>query len=49
VAHHITRHVHPKARPETPEEPIPAPMGIAYLELTAQTHHQQVRADRRIG
>jgi putative transposase len=49
VAHHITRHVHPKARPETPEKPTPAATGIDYLELTAQTHHEQVRADRRIG
>lgn len=49
VAHTITRHVHPKARPETPEQPIPAATGIDYLELTARTHHEQIRADRRIG
>ena len=49
VAHHITRHVHPKARPETPEPPTPAATGIDYLELTARTHHEQIRADRRIG
>jgi putative transposase len=49
LPHNITRHVHPKARPETAEEPTPAATGIDYLELTARTHHQQVRADRRIG
>ena len=49
VAHTITRHVHPKARPETPEQPIPVATGIDYLELTARTHHEQVRHDRRIG
>jgi hypothetical protein len=49
VAHHITRHVHPKARPETPEPPVPPATGIDYLELTARTHHEQVRNDRRIG
>ena len=49
LPHHITRHVHPKARAETPEPPMPPATGIDYLELTAQTHHLQVRADRRIG
>jgi len=49
LPHHITRHVHPKARAETPEPPIPPATGIDYLELTAHTHHLQVRADRRIG
>ena len=35
LPHNITRHAHPKARPETPE-PAPAPAtGIDYLELTA--------------
>ena len=49
VPHLITRHVHPKARPEIPPPPAPAPTGIGYLELTADIHHEQVRADRRIG
>jgi putative transposase len=49
VPHVITRHAHPKARPETPE-PAPAPpTGIAYLQLVADTHHQQVAEDERIG
>ncbi|MGH3623380.1 MAG: hypothetical protein ACRDQ5_16550 [Sciscionella sp.] len=49
VPHVITRHAHPKARPETPE-PVPAPAtGIAYLQLVADAHHQQVAADERIG
>jgi transposase InsO family protein len=47
--HVITRHTHPKARPETPE-PSPAPAtGIAYLDLVAASHHEQVRAEERIG
>ena len=49
LPHHITRHVHPKARPETPEPPTPPATGIDYLALTARTHQEQVRADRRIG
>jgi hypothetical protein len=28
---------------------MPPATGIDYLELTAQTHHEQIRADRRIG
>jgi putative transposase len=49
LPHNITRHVHPKARAEIPEQPIPAATGIDYLTLTAATHHEQIRADRRIG
>jgi transposase InsO family protein len=49
LPHNITRHVHPKARAETPEPPTPPATGIDYLALTARTHHEQVRADRRIG
>lgn len=49
VPHVITRHAHPKARPETPE-PLPVPAtGIAYLQLVADAHHEQVAADDRIG
>jgi transposase InsO family protein len=49
VPHLITRHAHPKARPETPE-PTPAPAtGIAYLQLVADAHQQQIIADERIG
>lgn len=45
----ITRHAHPKARPETPE-PTPAPAtGIAYLQLVAENHQAQLAADERIG
>jgi putative transposase len=49
LPHNITRHVHPKARAEIPEQLTPPATGIDYLTLTAQTHHEQVRADRRIG
>lgn len=49
LPHNITRHVHPKARPEVPAQSTPAATGIDYLELTAHSHHEQVRADRRIG
>jgi hypothetical protein len=49
VPHMITRHAHPKARPETPE-PAPAPAtGIAYLQLVADAHQQQLITDDRIG
>lgn len=49
LPHNITRHVHPKARAEVTEQPTPTATGIDYLELTAQTHHEHIRADRRIG
>lgn len=49
VPFRITRHTHPKARPETPD-PAPAPnTGIAYLQLVADAHQQQLAADERIG
>jgi putative transposase len=50
VPHRITRHAHPKARPETAEPaPPPTTTGIAYLQLVADAHHAQVAADERIG
>ena len=49
VPHRITRHAHPKARPETPEPPPAPATGIAYLQLVADAHHQQLAADERIG
>jgi putative transposase len=49
VPHVITRHAHPKARPETPEPTPPPATGIAYLQLVADTHQQQVADDERIG
>lgn len=50
VPHTITRHAHPKARPETVEPaPPPATTGIDYLALTAAAHHDQLRDDERIG
>ena len=49
VPFRITRHTHPKARTETPE-PVPAPAtGIAYLQLVADAHQQQIATDERIG
>jgi hypothetical protein len=49
VPFRITRHAHPKARPETPEaEPVPN-TGIAYLQLVADAHQQQIAAEERIG
>ena len=49
VPHVITRHTHPKARPETPEPtPVPA-TGIAYLQLVADAHQQQLINEDRIG
>jgi hypothetical protein len=38
VPHVIGRHSHPKARPETEQQP-PAPTGIDYLNLVAADHH----------
>ena len=48
LPHHITRHAHPKARPET-TEPSPVPgTGIDYLAMVADTHHRRVAADEGI-
>jgi transposase InsO family protein len=49
VPHVITRHAHPKARPETPEPPPAPATGIAYLQLVADAHQHQVADDDRIG
>jgi transposase InsO family protein len=49
MPHVITRHTHPKARPETPD-PAPVPStGIAYLQLVAATHQEEVADNERIG
>ena len=40
--HHITRHAHPKARPETrPGDDAPRATGIDYLSLIGERHHRQ--------
>jgi hypothetical protein len=49
LPHTISRHAHPKARPETAEPEPPAATGIDYLALTAAAHHEQLRRDERIG
>jgi len=49
VPHTISRHAHPKAKPETPESESPPRTGIDYLALTAAAHHEQLRRDERIG
>lgn len=49
LPHTISRHAHPKAKPETVEPEPPNPTGIDYLELTAAAHHEQLRRDERIG
>jgi putative transposase len=49
LPHTISRHAHPKARPENPEPEPPAATGIDYLALTAAAHHEQLRRDERIG
>jgi transposase InsO family protein len=46
VPHRITRHTHPKARPETSEPTTTPKTGIDYLALVAQEHHQQVADDQ---
>ena len=49
LPHIISRHTHPKAKPETPEPEPAAGTGIDYLALTAAAHHEQLRRDERIG
>lgn len=45
VPHHISRHTHPRARPEQP--PPPAPTGIDYLKLVKERFEETTR--RRIS
>jgi putative transposase len=49
VPFRITRHAHPKARPETPQPQAAPATGIAYLHLVADAHQRQIAADERIG
>lgn len=49
VPFRITRHAHPKARPETPEPPPARATGISYLDLVSAAHHAHLAADARIG
>lgn len=44
---HLTRP--PKARLEILEQEPPAATGIDYLNLMAETHHEELRRDTRIG
>ncbi|MFJ3309573.1 Mu transposase C-terminal domain-containing protein [Streptomyces sp. NPDC086549] len=37
VPHHVGRHAHPKASPETPAEPAP-PTGIDYVKILDEAH-----------
>lgn len=48
LPHTITRHSHPKAKPEIDTEP-PRPTGIDYLKLLDDTHTEALRRDERIG
>jgi putative transposase len=42
VPHHVGRHTHPKAKPETPTEPVP-PTGIDYLKILEGEHAAATR------
>lgn len=43
IPHRVSRHAHPKARPETPaNQPPPAATGINYLLLVDQQHQQHL-------
>jgi putative transposase len=44
IPHHIDRHAHPKARPETPPTPPTAASGIAYLPLLDAAHTAELAA-----
>ncbi len=44
IPHHIGRHTHPKARPETPPAAAAAPSGIAYLPLIDAAHQAELAA-----
>src|SRR5699024_380548 len=48
IPHTISRHTHPKARPETEQFPPPA-TGIDYLQLTAAEHTSQLAREEPIG
>ena len=49
LPHNISRHSHPKARPEIPQPEPPPATEIDYLTLTADAHHDQLRREERIG
>jgi len=49
LPHIISRHSHPKAKPEAPQPESPPATGIDYLTLTADAHHDQLRREERIG
>ncbi|HZN71116.1 MAG TPA: hypothetical protein VFC00_05455 [Micromonosporaceae bacterium] len=42
LPHQISRHAHPKARPETPAEPPRPTTGIDYLGLVDAAHTAQI-------
>lgn len=48
IPHVITRHSHPKARPEIDDGPPPE-TGIDYLHLVAADHDKELKEDERIG
>lgn len=43
ITHEITRHVHPRAQPETDAQAPPASTGIDYLRLLAADHEHALR------
>jgi putative transposase len=49
VPHLITRHTHPKAKPEISRAEPPARSGIDYLKIVTDTHHQQLGTDTQIS